>query len=184
MNAALVLLSLTLWPAAPVAAQVPRDTPPPVIENARRERDLRATVAAGTATKDTYLELARLATLQNRYDDTIAALQAAAALEPDSPEAQHFPAPMCWEYARRDTAPDGAAKLRYLQAGLAAEDRALALKPDYLEALTFKNILLRMKANLTTDAAEQARLIAEADALRNRALELQRQAAPQRSDVE
>src|SRR4051812_41434479 len=135
MNAALVLLSLTLWPAAPVAAQVPRDTPPPVIENARRERDLRATVAAGAATQDTYLELARLANLQNRYDDTIAALQAAAALEPDSPEAQHFPAPMCWEYARRDTAPDGAAKLRYLQAGLAAEDRALALKPDYLEAL-------------------------------------------------
>ena len=37
--------------------------------------------------------------------------------------------------------------------------------------LTYKNILLRMQANLTSDPPEQQRLIAEADTLRNRALE-------------
>jgi TonB family protein len=56
--------------------------------------------------------------------------------------------------------------------GLAATDRALALKPDYMEALTYKNLLLRLQANLETDPVRKQQLIAEADALRNRAIEL------------
>jgi TonB family protein len=160
--------------SAPLIAQIPRDTPPPAVENARRERDLRAAVAGGAATKDIYLELARLANLGNRFDDTIAALRGAASLEPESAEAQHRIGTMCWEYSRRDTAADSATKSKYIREGLAAEDRALALEPDYADAMTYKNILLRMQANLSTDPTEQARLVAEADALRNRVIEMQR----------
>ncbi|HYT68601.1 MAG TPA: energy transducer TonB [Vicinamibacterales bacterium] len=53
-------LCLGVGPAFAPQAQVPRDTPPPMVEEARRERDLRATIAAGTATNQTYLELERL----------------------------------------------------------------------------------------------------------------------------
>jgi protein TonB len=158
-----------------LAAQVPRDTPPPAVENARRERDLRAMAAAGTATKETYLELARLANLGDRFDDAMTALRGAAALEPDSAEPQHLIGATCWDYARRDSGADPTRRLKYVREGLAAEDRALALKPDYMEALTYKNILLRLQANLSTDPAERARLIAEADALRDRAIALQQQ---------
>ncbi len=42
-----------------------------------------------------------------------------------------------------------------------------------MDALVYKNILLRMKANMTTDVDEQEALIAEADELRSRAEELQ-----------
>ena len=38
------------------------------------------------------------------------------------------------------------------------EDKALGLNPDYMEAMTYKNILLRLKANITKDPAEQKRL--------------------------
>jgi TonB family protein len=61
--------------------------------------------------------------------------------------------------------------------GIAATDRALTLEPDYMEALTYKNLLLRMRAELETDAAQKQQLIAEADALRNRAIELNKQRA-------
>ncbi len=52
------------------------------------------------------------------------------------------------------------------------EDKALSLNPNYAEAMTYKNILLRLQANETTDRKEQQRLIDEADRLRNRAIEL------------
>jgi len=161
------------WPAA-AAAQVPRDTPPPIIESARRERELRALIASGAATKETYLELAGLESRQNRYPDALEALRGAAALEPDSAEGQHRVATYCWEFAQKGTDLDAATRLKYIRDGIAAEDRALALKPDYREAMTYKNILLRMQANQTGDPGERARLIAEADALRDRVMEMQR----------
>jgi TonB family protein len=173
-------LCLLLASASPAVAQstAPRDTPPPAIENARRERELRAAAAAGTATKDMYLELARLANQAGRFDDTIAALRGAAALEPGAAEPQHQIAVLYWDYVRfneRKLDPD--VRLNLIREGIAAEDLALTAKPDYLEALTYKNNLLRLQANLTADRDEQLRLIAEADALRTRVFELQRQRA-------
>jgi TonB family protein len=178
MKIALVLsLSMLALPAARAAAQPPRDTRPPAVENARRERELRALVAAGTATKETYLELAGLAQRQGRFADTIEALRGAAALEPDEAEPQHRIATYYWEHAAKEASLDPAARLTSIKEGLAAEERALALRPDYADAMVYKNILLRMQANLTGDPVEKARLIAEADALRSRVLQMQQQKA-------
>jgi protein TonB len=167
-------MCLGLLPTA-LAQSPARDTPPPVIENARRERELRASVTAGTATKDTYMELARLASLQGRIDDTVEALTAAAAFEPSSVDLPHRIAVFYWDYVRRgnDTL-DSGTKLAYILKGIAAEDQVLAIQPNHLEALTYKNMLLRLQANLTSDPSEQKRLIDEADALRNRVIEVQR----------
>ncbi len=48
-------------------------------------------------------------------------------------------------------------------------DRAIQMKPDYMEALTYKNLLLRLQATTETDPAAQQELIAEADKLRDQA---------------
>lgn len=167
-----ICLCLGLTPAA--AAQVPRDTPPPAIENARRERELRATIDAGGATKDTYVELATLLGRQGRALDAAQALRGAAALDPSSAEAQHRVAVYLWEGVRQSTTLDAAAKRAYIKQAIDAEDQALVLQPDYIDALTYKNILLRLLANVETDPAEQKRLVDEADALRVRILALQR----------
>ena len=53
--------------------------------------------------------------------------------------------------------------------GITEVDKALALDTDYVEALVYKNILMRMQANQTGDPDQQGRLIAEADRLRDRA---------------
>jgi hypothetical protein len=43
-----------------------------------------------------------------------------------------------------------------------------------MEALTYKNLLLRVQANLEKDPKVQKQLLNEADKLRDRALELQK----------
>ena len=69
--------------------------------------------------------------------------------------------------------------MKYIQAGLAEADKALALKPDYFEALTYKNLLLRSEALVEKDPAKQQALLKQADQLRDKAQELQKkQAAP------
>src|SRR5262245_31650210 len=118
----------------PAAAQVPRDTPPPAIENARRERDLRAAIAAGAATKDTYLELAGLLNRRGDFANTIDALEKAAALDPGNPEGFHRVATFYWEKANKDYGLSAVEKGDCIRKGLAMEDRALALNPDYAEA--------------------------------------------------
>ena len=111
------------------------------------------------------------------FDATIAALRAAAALQPESAEAQHRIAVFFWDKTRADAKLDPATKLSYIMQGLDAENQALRLQPDYAEAMTYKNILLRLQANLSTDPAEKAQLIAEADELRNRVIAAQRQSS-------
>ena len=64
---------------------------------------------------------------------------------------------------------------KLVNAGLAASDAALSYDPDYMEALVYKNLLLRLKGQLETDPAERVRLIEEADRLRSRAMTLRQQ---------
>jgi tetratricopeptide (TPR) repeat protein len=121
--------------------------------------------------------LAGLAGYYNRQGDfpkTIAALEEAAALEPNNPEGYHRVAVFYWDKTRGDFRLSEGQKRDYIQKGLAMEDKALQLNPDYMEAMTYKNILLRLKANITKDLAEQKRLIEEADRLRNKVIDAQK----------
>lgn len=179
MQTHMVLLSLifVMLPTASLA-QVPRDPPPPSIQNARRERQLRAVVASGGATRNTYLELVNVELALSRFEEAAAALRGAADLEPTVPEVQYMLGTMAWLHASRDLT-EAAGRLAFIREGIALEDRALTLKPDYTDAMTYKNILLRMLASLTTDAADKVELIAEADRLRSRVMEITRQESPQ-----
>src|SRR5262249_3107417 len=93
----------------------------------------------------------------------IAAFRAAAALEPQSAEAQHRLASFCWDAVQKDSAAEPSTRLSYLRDGIAAEDRALELRPDFAQARTSRKGLVQMLAALATDPAERARLAAEAD---------------------
>src|SRR5690349_1293915 len=126
-----VSVCVVLVPVGPAAGQVPRDTPPPAIEMAHRARELRAAIAAGTATKEIYLELASLMNRQGDFAGTIDALEHAAAFEPNNPEGFHRVATFYWEKANKDDRLPAAEKRDYITKGLAMEDRALGLKPDY-----------------------------------------------------
>jgi tetratricopeptide (TPR) repeat protein len=111
---------------------------------------------------------------QGDFPKTIAALEAAAALEPNNPEGYHRVAVFYWDKSRGDFRLSPAEKRDFIQKGLAMEDKALTLNPDYMEAMTYKNILLRLKANIEKDPAEQKRLMDEADKLRNKVIDAQK----------
>ena len=119
-----------------------------------------------------YLQLAGYYNRNGYFEETIAALEERANIEPNNPEAYYTIATYYWEKAFRDFRLNDDEKELYVSDGLEAIDKALDLKDDYMEAMVYKNILLRMQANATTDRAEQDALIAEADELRERAEEL------------
>jgi len=71
------VLSLLWMLSNPGALQAPRAAPP-AVETAGREGDLRGIVAAGRATRETFVELALLMIRENRFDEAIEALRSAA----------------------------------------------------------------------------------------------------------
>lgn len=125
----------------------------------------------------TYMQLAGFYNRQGEFEKTMQALNERAEKEPTNPEAFYTIASYYWEKAYRDFRLSDTDKLKYIQLGLEASDKALELKADYPEALTYKNLLLRSKALVVKDPAQQQALLKEADKLRDKAIELRKQKA-------
>jgi TonB family protein len=117
-------------------------------------------------------QLAAFYLRQNQFDKAIAILEDQAAADPSNSQRHHLVATFYEEKVRKDQSLSPTERATYIQAGIAAEDRALTYTPDYVDAMVYKNILLRRQAADETDAGRRVQLIAEADALRSHALEL------------
>lgn len=119
-----------------------------------------------------YVQLSGFYNRQGDFQKTMEALHQAADMRPEEPQGHQLVATYYWEKAQKDHRLSNAEKKEYILKGIEAADRALRLNPDYIEALTYKNILLRMQGNLETDMAKRTALYKEADELRNKAMEL------------
>ena len=122
-----------------------------------------------------YMTLAGFYNRQGQFDKTIEALEERAQKEPNNPEAFYTIATYYWDEAYRDFKLKEAEKKDFVQKGIEAVDHAIQIKPDYTEALVYKNLLLRLEANMEKDPAKQQALIKQADALRDKAQELRKQ---------
>ncbi len=123
-----------------------------------------------------YVALAAFYNRQGEFEKTIDALQKAADMNPNNPEGYHLIATYYWDKANKDFRLSDAQKRDYILKGLSMEDKALSLNPNYMEAMTYKNILLRLQARVEKDPKKQKELIQEADVLRNKVLEMQKTA--------
>lgn len=141
------------------------------------ERMLLAAKAAKPSDAAVYMTLAGYYNRQGQFDKTIEALNERAAKEPNNPEAFYTISTYYWDEAYRDFKLKDNEKKDMVAKGLEAVDHALQLKPDYMEALVYKNLLLRSQALLEKDPAKQAALIKQADQLRDKAQELRKQKA-------
>src|SRR5262249_26490096 len=97
--------------------------------------------------------------------------------EPNNPEAFYTISTYYWDKAYRDFKLKENEKKDFVEKGVEAVDHALQIKPDYMEALVYKNLLLRLQANLEKDQGKQQQLIKDADRLRDKANELPTQTA-------
>jgi tetratricopeptide (TPR) repeat protein len=121
-----------------------------------------------------YMQIAGYYNRQEEFEKTIEALNQRAVLEPNNPEAYYTISTYFWDKAYRDFRLKDDEKKAYVTKGVEAIDKALALKADYMEALTYKNLLLRLQANLEKDPGKQQMLIKEADKLRDQAIDLKK----------
>ena len=122
-----------------------------------------------------YMQLAAFYNRQGKFDKTMEALKQRATQDPKNPEGYYTIAVYYWDKTFRDKSLKDADRKDYITKGLEAADKAISIKPDYLEAIVYKGLLLRLEANMETkDRKRQADLLKEADALRDRAKALQK----------
>jgi lipopolysaccharide biosynthesis regulator YciM len=124
-----------------------------------------------------YLQLAQYYNRQGEFAKTIDALEQRAAREPDNPEAFFTISTYYWDNASRNFRLRPEEKMDNVKKGLTAVDRALGIKADYMEALVYKGLLLRVQANLEKDYPTQQALIKQAEALRDQAEEIRKKRA-------
>jgi TonB family protein len=125
---------------------------------------------------ESYHALAGLYQRTGQFDRGIGVLDEATALNPSDPNGYQIIVTFLSERAK-DPSLAAADRLSYIRQGIAAADRALAVKPAFLEAMVYKSLLLRTQAGLESDVTAQQGLLREADSLRNQALAL-RQSSP------
>lgn len=132
-----------------------------------KARDMRPTDSG------VYVTLAAFYNRQGEFDKTMEALHARAEREPNNPEAFYTIATYYWEKAYRDFTTSEADKMKFVLAGNEAIDKAIQLKSDYPEALTYKGLLLRVQATLEKNPARQQELVKEAATFSAKATEVQ-----------
>jgi tetratricopeptide (TPR) repeat protein len=121
-----------------------------------------------------YQSLAGYYDRQGEFEKKMDAFQQRANIEPNNPEAWHTMATFYQQEVFTNKTLPRPTQLQYVEAGLTADNKALAINSEYHDALVYKNILLRQKALLIRDSAEQTRLINEADALAKKAEEIRK----------
>jgi tetratricopeptide (TPR) repeat protein len=124
-----------------------------------------------------YMQLAGFYNSQGNFEKTMSALGDRVRVEPNNPEAYQTMAVYYWDEAYRDFRLNDKQKLDYIQKGIEAVDKALQIKSDYMEAVAYKNLLLRLQATIEKDPAKQQALLKEANELRDRAEALRKQKA-------
>jgi tetratricopeptide (TPR) repeat protein len=95
-------------------------------------------------------------------------------LEPNNPEAHYTLATYHWDKASRDFRLSDKEKMQLVLDGLDAVNKALEIKPDYVEAMTYKGLLLRTQALVEKDPKRQQELIREGTALGDKANEMRK----------
>jgi tetratricopeptide (TPR) repeat protein len=79
-----------------------------------------------------------------------------------------------WDKSYRDPSLDFEEKTRVVDMGLSALKQALAVKPNYFEAMAYYSLLFREKAKVELDEAKKAEYTATADQWRKKAMDLQK----------
>lgn len=122
----------------------------------------------------TYVTLAGFYNSEGNFPKTMEALAGRAQAEPNNPDAWHTMAAYYWDETYRDPKLTVQMRKEYIDKGIEADDKALAINPDYAEAMVYKGILLRAKAATIKDPAQQKALLDQADKLKDKASEIQR----------
>ncbi len=126
---------------------------------------------------NTYMQLAGFYNRQGEFEKTMAALNEGAQKDPKNPVGYYTIAQYYWEKAYRDFRLKKEDKLNYINLGLEAADKALAIQPDYMDAIKSKELLYRAEALNISDPGKQQQLLKDATTLSDKYNELRKKKA-------
>jgi tetratricopeptide (TPR) repeat protein len=129
---------------------------------------------AAPSDPNVYLQLARFYNEQGDFPKTIQALRDRATQEESNPEAHFMIATYFWDNVQRNFSLTTDQKEDQVKQGIDEIDKALQLKPDYIDAMVYKGLLLRQQALLEKDPKVQQDLIKQAEVLHDKAEELRK----------
>jgi predicted Zn-dependent protease len=116
--------------------------------------------------------IATLYAKQGNFNESLNWYEKITLLDSKNPESYYIYGVVCYEKVSKNPPADPAEKLAIIEKGKAALQRAIQLKSDYFEAMAYLNLLFRQQALAETDPVKQQALIAEADRVRNMAVEI------------
>jgi tetratricopeptide (TPR) repeat protein len=117
-----------------------------------------------------YRQVANLLNKYGRFDETMEWLGKARDVQATNPEGYYLIAVHYWDKVYRDPDLTADAKKQYIELGLGQLDQALGIDDEYVDALIYKNLLLREQAKV--DPRRKDELEAMANELRDRAMAL------------
>ncbi len=128
--------------------------------------------AAAPDRTEVWTQSAQFYNRRGEFDRSMAAFERLTRIEPQNPQHFYQLAVYYEEKVRKDFSLGPQQASEYLARGVAAIDKALELRPEYFEALTYKNLLLRQQARFETDPARQQVLIDAAEQLQSQAIDV------------
>jgi tetratricopeptide (TPR) repeat protein len=126
--------------------------------------------------KDIMSQLAQLQAKVGNFDESLKWYEKIAQMDPKTKTNWYTVAVLCWERSNKmgmTVTPEE--RTAIIQHGIESIDKALAIDPEYTEALAYKNLLYREKADALSKAgkdAEAQAAFAESLRLRDQAIQL------------
>ena len=115
-----------------------------------------------------YRQVANLLNKYGRFDETMDWLARARDVNPENPEGYYLIATYYWDKVYRDPDLTERQRREFIDLGIEQLDSALERNDEYVDALVYKNLLLRELAKV--DPRNASALVAEADEYRSRAI--------------
>jgi tetratricopeptide (TPR) repeat protein len=127
--------------------------------------------------------IATLYAKQGDFNESLNWYQKITLLDSKNPESFYIYGVVCYEKVAKNPPQDVAEKQSIIDKGKAALQRAIDMRTDYAEAMAYLNLLWRQQAlvDASTDPAKAQADLAQADAIRNRAIDILKQRKAKKS---
>lgn len=139
------------------------------------EEILKQAQAAASDKTEVWSFSAQFYNRKGEFDKAMESFARITQIEPQNPQNFYQMAVFYEEKVRKDFTLKGPQVADYLAKGMEAVDKALELRPDYFEALTYKNLILRQQASkVERNPARQQELIRQAEEVLKKALDIRK----------
>ncbi len=117
------------------------------------------------------------------FDNGVKWLKERLTVEGNNPEVYYLIGVQAWDRSYNFPDVDPVLRAKYVEDGLAALNKAVEMKPDYFEAISYINLLYREKAKMETDPAKKQEYTDTANKYLQQALDM-RKAAQEKAKAE